>query len=72
MRWVPAKGKGIATVVIDDNVNSGKRVNGFCDLDRDGWAEIVTSSEFYEGYQVDLRHWRHGGFARIIGWGEST
>jgi len=72
MRWVPVTGKRIETVAIDDNVNSGKRVHGFCDLDGDGWAEIVTSSDFWEGYQVDLRHWRRGGFAKIVGWGESV
>jgi len=69
MRWAPSRGERVSTLVIDDNINSGKRVHGFCDLDGDGWAEIVISSDLFEGYKVDLLHWHHGRFARIIGWG---
>ncbi len=68
LRYFPPGGGKVKTFVIDDFVNSIKHVDGFCQLDEMGWAEVVVRHSAYESAWTDLLHWVGNGFAETSGW----
>jgi len=56
MRYVPGKSKRVKTVVLDTDF-SIHTVIGLCDLDGDGWAEVITENGGEDYGDTLLYHW---------------
>jgi len=67
MRYRPPRSRDPKTVVVqyDTLVHD---VAGFCDLDGDGWAEVITGSDTGESGGDDLHHWVGDRFETLKGW----
>jgi hypothetical protein len=69
MRYVPPHSRRVRTVVIEDRPNSLHALSGLCDLDGDGWAEVVTTSWATDACGTTLHHWTGRLFQAVEGWG---
>jgi len=69
MRYVPHGSRKPRTVVLDDTTHVEKRVIGLCDLDSDGWAELVSEVGGLDIWGVQLHHWVGDRFNTVLGCG---
>jgi len=71
MRYLPPHSRRVKTVVVADDANFVEWVEGFCHLDADGVAEVITHWTAYESDGVDLKRWVGGRFIEVggHGWG---
>jgi hypothetical protein len=69
MRHVARHSRRVRTVVIEDRPNSLHALSGLCDLDGDGWAEVVTTSWAVDACGTTLHHWTGCSFEAVEGWG---
>jgi hypothetical protein len=69
MRHAASHSRRVRTVVIEDRPNSIHALSGLCDLDGDGWAEVVTTSWATDACGTTLHHWTGRRFESVEGWG---
>jgi hypothetical protein len=69
MRRLPRGASSVETVILDDNAWRSLWVVGFCDLDGDGRAEVVTQGHGVDYIGAQLFHWTGSGFQLVNGWG---
>jgi len=63
------RGKTKTVAIADENSDLVMfLIGGFCDLDRDGWAEVVIRWWGGEGNGSDLLHWTGDRFKLLRGW----
>jgi hypothetical protein len=67
MCYRPSRSNTIRTVAVDDNTPV-HFVNAFCDLDKDGWAEVITWCDTGEAGGQNLHHWIGDHFETFRGW----
>jgi hypothetical protein len=67
MRYLPRGSRRPRTVVVEGETCDVHRITGLCDLDCDGWAEVVTEQTAYEDFGKRLYHWTGRGFRAIQG-----
>ncbi len=67
MRYLPRGSRTPRTVLLDSASTEVHAVIGLCDLDRDGWAEVVAKRDGYEYWSSRLYHWTGGKFRVIQG-----
>jgi len=71
MRYRPRGSINYKSVVIDEGSGSEEYqsyVIGFCDIDEDGWAEVITHTAGGESDGDDVRHWIGDRFETFRGW----
>jgi hypothetical protein len=71
MCYRPRGTRNIRTVVVDEGSHSEEYqtyICGFCDIDEDGWAEIITYTTGGKSDGDDVRHWVGDRFETFRGW----
>lgn len=69
MRYLPKGARRARTLVLEDWADFVHSVIGICDLDRDGRAEVATTSSGIDVCGTSLHHWVAGRFRKVYGWG---
>jgi hypothetical protein len=69
MQYRPSRTGAAKIAVLSDWVYLEHEVLGFCDLDGDGWAEVVAGTAGIDHYGCNLNHWEGKRFQQIKGWG---
>jgi hypothetical protein len=67
LRYLPRGSRTPRTIVVTDRRSETLEVIGLCDLDRDGWAEVVVEDAGHEWGGTWLYHWSGSGFASVMG-----
>ncbi len=71
MRYLPKGSKTVSTVVMNDDKYYLHTVDALCDLDGDGWAEVLGTDSEGDGFLDLLYHWNGKGFEIVPGGGLS-
>jgi hypothetical protein len=69
MRYLPRHSRRASAVVVEDMRDVVHNVVGLCDLDGDGWAEVITESYGIDAIGTSLHSWTGRGFRAVSGWG---
>jgi hypothetical protein len=71
LRYLPRGSRAARTVVVEGAGDTKREILGLCDLDGDGWAEIVTQGLGLEQEDAYLNHWTGREFRATRGyaWG---
>jgi hypothetical protein len=69
MRYLPKGSKTVRTVILNDDKYAWHTVDALCDLDGDGWAEIVGSDGGQDYGSDFLYHWNGKRFQALSGCG---
>lgn len=67
LRYLPRGSRTPRIIVVTDRRSETLEVSGLCDLDRDGWAEVVVEDAGHEWAGTWLYHWSGSGFASVMG-----
>jgi len=72
LRYLPRGSRTPRVVVVASRPSETLEVTGLCDLDRDGWAEVLTIDDGYAWGGTWLYHWTGRRFGQVAGdyWGE--
>ncbi len=70
MRSVDRRGRVKTTAVGSDSwLQYSSQIIGLCDLDHDGWAEVVTTGGGIDAADTTLFHWNGHRFLKGGGYG---
>ncbi len=70
MRRIGPSGRADTLLLDDDDWPQWRMsASGFCDLDGDGWAEIVVEGGGVDASETDLYHWNGHRFVKLDGFG---
>ena len=67
MRQLSGDAGLVKTVVVDDSADRVHKVDGFCDLDEDGTAEVATDYLSAESWGTALFRWDGSKFRQVAG-----
>ncbi len=72
MRYTPHGSRQPKIAVVAQSVPFDYDIRGFCDLDGDGWAELIAHEEITDFAVSVTYHWNGRGFERTEGWSFSV